>query len=153
MNAPAEIQPPSLLHVLQRSLCGNSTLDEAVVRALGWYPDHDGPRVEIAGPAAAARRWSWRHPDRRLWIGLPRCTQDVGIALDIIPHTHGVAIARARLRSSEPLFGAAIYRALDGEEEIGVGEHASSLALAICIAALRAHAVLHPSHRSSKGES
>lgn len=69
--------------------------------------------------------------------GYPHYTANVDAALTLVPDGMNYILGRGRARTDEPLFGAQI---LDGEAVIADGETDGGLALAICIASLRARA-------------
>lgn len=69
---------------------------------------------------------------------VPRYSASVDAALTLIPDGMWWLIGKGRTRPDEPLYGVQI---LDGERVVAEAETESSVALAICAAALRARAV------------
>lgn len=74
----------------------------------------------------------------------PRYTASLDAASSLIPDGTFWMIARGRTRPDEPLGGASVMKPDDTINPIGEGE-AETVPLAVCIAALEAHASLQPS--------
>ena len=94
-----------------------------------------------------ARLWEYARGDafgEKLWWTTARTeglTSSVDAALVLVPDGCGCVLGAGRITPSEPLYGAVIFSDLSGRTEIGHGETNVSLALAVCIAALRARKV------------
>lgn len=76
----------------------------------------------------------------------PNFTRSVDDALTLLPEGHDWLIGKGQTRSDEPPFGVQVFPAGSGRmiempPPLGEGEH-PSLAIAICIAALNARAVI-----------
>ena len=71
-------------------------------------------------------------------------TSSIDAALTLVPEGYFYFLGKGRLEPDEPLYGAQIIAMGAHDRPIGTGEHDISLALALCIAALAAHDVLHP---------
>lgn len=66
-----------------------------------------------------------------------RYTDSIESALKLFPPNHYYLLGAGRTRPKEPLFGAVIYADADGDVILGQSESNTSLALAICGAALK----------------
>jgi hypothetical protein len=146
---------------------GARELDAIVAQAIGWklwrskhgYWNLDGPDGQRANTFNDAQEPRF-DPDtgeknplydvpplERLAenADLPLWTSSLDAAVKLIPAGTDWLLARGRLTKDEKQYGAVIYASdsVDGgvppeDREIGIGESESSLALAVCIAALRA---------------
>lgn len=73
------------------------------------------------------------------WWSAPSLTGSLDAALSLLPADSWFVLGAGKTRPDEPLYGAAILRAGDIDATaIGDGEHPTSLAIAVCIAALKA---------------
>ena len=76
---------------------------------------------------------------------LPAYTRSLDDALTLLPAGTWWLMGAGQCRPDEPLYGAAVQRAVwldDGPDPLGEGEHAANPALALCLACLRARAEL-----------
>jgi hypothetical protein len=83
--------------------------------------------------------WIAKSGKRYTCWGNKAYTRSHDAAISLIPAEFFYAFAAGRTRPDEPLFGAAIYAPVISDEPaiIAESEHATSLPLAICIAALK----------------
>ncbi len=116
-------------------------LDLEIGYHFGWSSTADG---HIYIPRTDVRRQWWRKPDGQSRYGLPRWTESVDDALTLIPAPYGYGFGYLS-ETTSPLYEVIIFRdTISGNklDQIGSAEHARSLALAICLAALRARDAL-----------
>ncbi len=126
-----------IVSLIEAATGPGAELDLEIGYHLGWRTAVDG---HIYIPSTDVRRQWWRKPDGRSHHGLPRWTESVDDALTLIPPAYGYSFGY--LPETKGLFyGAIIFRdTISGNklDQLGIAEHASSLALAICLAAIRA---------------
>ncbi len=139
MSALADI-----ISTLETATGSSPDLDLRIAYHLGWRQPTEG---HIHIPGSDVRRQWWRKPDGRSHYGLPRWTESVDDALTLIPAHCGYAFGYATfLPAPQTLFyGMIIFRDTASSaklNEIGTGQHAHSLALAICVATLQARDAL-----------
>jgi len=99
--------------------------------------DHRGHGVEWSlASSVFTEEWEdWEAA--AMQIGAPHYTTSLDAARTMLPKDVWFQMGAEKTREDEPLYGAVIYRPhLDAPMPIAVGEHPTSLPLALCIAGL-----------------
>lgn len=68
----------------------------------------------------------------------PRYTASIDAALTLLPDELWWLFGKGKIREDEPLYGVRVFNPVDFEYVIAEAEHATSIAIALCVAALEA---------------
>jgi hypothetical protein len=124
-----------LIGRLEAAGAGSRDLDMDIAKSLGFRPIATIRGVQIHNPKQAPGV-SW---------GLPHYTTSLDAAVKLVPEGKWWTGGAGKTRPDERLYGAAIYEPVVGEpQRIADGEHDTSAAIALCIAALKARAASEP---------
>ncbi len=133
----------NVISVLAAATGSSAELDLEIAYHLRWRHATEG---HIHIPGTDIRRQWWRKPDGRSHYGLPRWTESADDALTLVPERYGFSFVYAPFppTSEPPFYGLVLFRnaATDKLQQIGMSHHAKSLAIAICLAALKARDTL-----------